>query len=89
MIVNHEKFQAIVVKRNHEMLDSYPLHIMNENINFKASVKLPRNDTDSKLTNDNDISTLCMNASNQLNAISRSQMCMDFKENEILIALKF
>ena len=45
MIVNPDKFQAIVVKRNHQMLDSYPLHIMNENINSKASVKLLGNDT--------------------------------------------
>ena len=30
MIVNPDKFQAIVVKRDHQMLDSYPLHKMNE-----------------------------------------------------------
>ena len=70
MIVNPDKFPAIVVKRNLQMLDSYPLHTMNENINSKASVKLLGNDTDSKLTFDNDISTLCRKASNQLNAIS-------------------
>ena len=45
MIVNPDKFQAIVVKRNHQILDSYPLHIMNENNNSKASVKLLGNDT--------------------------------------------
>ena len=82
MIVNPDKFPAIVVKRNHQMLDSYPLHIMNENINYKASVKLLGDDTDSKLTFDNHISTLCRKASNQLKAISWSQRCMGFKEKK-------
>ena len=39
-IVNPNKFQAILVKGIHQMLDKYPLHIMNENINSEATVKL-------------------------------------------------
>ena len=40
MIVNPEKFQAIVVKRNAKMKDSYPLNINDLIINSENSVKL-------------------------------------------------
>ena len=62
MILNSDKFQAIAVKRNHQILDSDPFHVMNEKINSKASAKLLGNDTGSKLTFDNHISTLCRKA---------------------------
>ena len=44
MIVNPDKYQAIVVERNHQMLDLYPFHILGD-------------DTDSKFTFANHIST--------------------------------
>ena len=40
MIVNPEKFQALVVKRNAKMKDSYPLDINDVTINSENSVKL-------------------------------------------------
>ena len=39
MIVSPEKFQAIVVKKNAKMKDSYPFNINNLTINSKNSVK--------------------------------------------------
>ena len=39
MIVGPEKFQAIVVKKNAKMKDSYPFNINNLTINSKNSVK--------------------------------------------------
>ena len=48
-IVNPDKFEAIVVKRNNQFLDSYLLNIMNGNINSEASVKLLGIDIDNKL----------------------------------------
>ena len=40
MIVNPDKFQRIVVKRNNKMKDSYPLNINQEVINSENYVKL-------------------------------------------------
>ena len=40
MIANHENFQAIVVKKNCRMKDSYALNINNQTINSENCVKL-------------------------------------------------
>ena len=80
MIVNPDKFQAIVVKRNNKMKDSYSLNINQEVINSENCVKLFGIEIDSKLSFENHISTLGKKASNQLNVISRIQKSMGFKE---------
>ena len=80
MTVNPEKFQAIVAKRNNKMKDSYSLNVNQEVINSKNCVKLLGVEIHNKLSFEKDISTLVKKASNQLNAISRIQKFMDFKE---------
>ena len=85
MIVNPEKFQAIVVKKNAKMKDSYPLNINDLTINSENSVKLLGIEIDNKLSFEQHISTLCNKASNQLNAIGRIQKFMGFKEKEVLL----
>ena len=50
MIVNPDKFQAIVVKRNNKMKDSYSLNINHEVINSENCVKLLGVETDNKLS---------------------------------------
>ena len=80
MIVNPDKFQAIVVKRNNKMKDSYSLNINQEVINSENCVKLLGVEIDNKLSFEKHISTLVKKASNQLNAISRIQTFMGFKE---------
>ena len=85
MIVNPEKFQAIVVKRNNKMKDSYSLNINQEVINSENCVKLLGVEIDNKLSFEKHISTLVKKASNQLNVISRIQKFMGFKEKEILL----
>ena len=81
MVVNPEKFQTIVVKKNAKMKDSYPLNINDLKINSETSVKLLGIETDNRLS----ISTLCNKASNQLNSIGRIQKFMGFKEKEVLL----
>ena len=49
MIANPDKFQAIIVKRNNKMKDSYPLNINQEVINFENCVKLLGVEIDNKL----------------------------------------
>ena len=58
MIVNPDKFQAIVVKRNNKMKDSYSLNINREVINSENSVKLLGVEIDNKLSFEKHISTL-------------------------------
>ena len=85
MIVNPEKFQAIVVKKNSKMEDSYPLNINDLTINSENSVKLLGIEIDNRLSFEKHISTLCNKASNQLNTIGRIQKFMGFKEKEVLL----
>ena len=69
MIVNPEKFQAIAVKKNSKMKDSYPLNISDLTINSENSVKLLGIEIDNRLSFEKHIPTLFNKASNQLNAI--------------------
>ena len=78
MIVNPEKFQAIVVKKKGKIKDSYPLNINDLTINSENSVKLIGIEIDNKLSFEQHISTLCNKASNQLNVIRRIKKFMSF-----------
>ena len=81
MIVNPDKFQAIVVKRNNKIKDSYSLNINKGVINSENCVKLLGVEIDN-LSFEKYISALVKNLSNQLNAISRIQRFMGFKEKK-------
>ena len=85
MVVDDEKFQAIVVKKNAKMKDFYPLNINDLTINSENSIKLLGIEIDNKLSFEQHISTLCNKASNQLNAIGRIEKLMGFKEKEVLL----
>ena len=71
MIVNSNKFQVIIVKRNNQMSDSYPLNINQVVINSKNFVKLLGVKIDNKVSFEKHISTLSKKASNQLTVIGR------------------
>ena len=85
MIVNPEKFEAIVVKKNTKMKDSYPLNINDLTINSENSVKLLGIEIDNKLSFEQRISPLCNKASNQLNTIARIQKFMGFKKKKFFL----
>ena len=66
MIVNPDKFQAIVVKKNAKMEVSYPLLNINDlTINSENRVKLLGIEIDNKLSFEQHISNLCNKASKQ------------------------
>ena len=85
MILNPDKFQAIFVKKNCRMKDSYALNINNQTINSENCVKLLGIEIDNTLSFNKHISTLCKKTNNQLNAIGRIQKYMGFKEKEVLL----
>ena len=85
MIVNPDKFQGIVVKRNNKMKDFYSLNKNQEVINSENGMKMLGVETDNKFSFEKSISTLVKKTSNQLNTISRIEMFMGFKEKLILI----
>ena len=64
MIATPDKFQAIVVKRNNKMKDSYSLNINQEVINSENSVKLFGVEINNKLSFEKHISTLVKKGSN-------------------------
>ena len=85
MIINADKFQAIIVKRNLDMFNQYTLNIDGNQVTSEKSVKLLGINIDIKLSFDEPVSLICQKASNQLNAISRLHRYFGFKEKEVLI----
>ena len=64
MIVNHDKFQVIFVKKNCWMKDSYVLNINNQTINFENCIKLLRIKIDKALSFDQKNANLYKKANN-------------------------
>ena len=62
MIVNPDKFQAIVIKKNCRMKDSYALNINNQTINSENCVKLLGIEIDNTLYFNKHSSTSCKKA---------------------------
>ena len=69
MIANPDKFEAIAVKKDCRMKDSYALNINKQTINSENCVKLIGIEIDNTLSFDKQISNHCKKVSNQLNAI--------------------
>ena len=86
MIVNPEKFQAIILGTERLYQNRFKLNIDKNNIESKSSVTLLGVKIDNKLKFDGHISTFCKKANNQLNAISRIQKYLNDKEKETDLA---
>ena len=85
MIVNADKFQPIIVKRNSNMCNQYILNIDGNQVTSEKSVKLLGINIDNKLSFIKHVSSLCKKGSNQLNAINRLRKYLGVKEKEVLI----
>ena len=83
MIVNPDKFQAIVINKNCRKKDSYALNINNKTINSENCVKLLGIEIDNTLYFNKHSSTCCKKASNQSNSIGSIQKYMGFKEKGV------
>ena len=85
IILNPGKSQAIVVKKNCRMKDSYAVNIKKRTINSENCLKLLGIEIDNALSFDKHISNHCRKASNQLNARGRIQKYTGFKEKEVIL----
>ena len=85
MIVNPDKFQALIVNRLGKMENSYPIEIQDTFINSQSSVSLLGVEIDNKLNFDQHIATLCKKAGAQINAISRLKTFLGMEERKVLI----
>ena len=87
MIVNPGKFQGIIInikKQNHTAE-----YISIDQKNIKSSVKLLGIHVDDKLIFNLHITKICRSAANQLHALIRSRMFLNFEEKKTLINCYF
>ena len=89
MVVNPDKFQAIVLgKRKRDHTDEC-ITVDNQQIKVVSSVKRLRLQLDDKLNFNLHISNICKSAANQLNVLIRLEKFMNFEEKKILIKSYF
>ena len=84
MVVNSDKFQAIILNRK-EAQAAHKLIIDNKEIKTTNSIKLLGINIDDQLKFNEHISILCCQAAMQLNALSRLQKYMGKAEKEAII----
>ena len=82
MIINPEKFQAMILGLGNQHQEKYCLRIDGKNIETKNQVTLLGVEIDDKLKFDKHISTLCKKSNNQLNALSRIQTFLGKKKKK-------
>ena len=88
MVVNSDKFQAIILNRK-EAQAAHKLIIDNKEIKTTNSIKLLGINIDDQLKFNQHISILCSKAAMQLNALSRLHKYMRKSEKEAIIAVSF
>lgn len=85
MIVNPEKFQAIIIDRKNQDNNPVPLKISGKTIFSEKSVKLLGIEIDSKLNFDKHITQLCKKSASQLNAIIRLNSFLNLEQKTLLV----
>ena len=85
MIVNPDKFQAIVLNKKRSNLTNTNFQVDNQVIKLVSSVELLGIQIDDKLNFNLHISKICKSAANQLNALIRLKQFLSFHAKEVLI----
>ena len=86
MIINPDKFQAIILDKKKSNLTNIPLTIDNQTIKSVPSVELLGIHLDDKLNFNLHISNICRSAANQLNALIRLKSYLNFNAKRVLIS---
>ena len=85
MIVNPDKFQAIVLNKKRSDLTNTNFQVDNQVIKSVSFVQLFGIQIDGKLNFNLHISKICKSAANQLNALIRLEQFLSFQAKEVLI----
>ena len=85
MIINSDKFQAIILDKKKSNLTNIPLTVDNQTIKSVPSVELLAIHLDDKLNFNLYISNICRSAANQLNALIRLKNYLSFNAKRVLI----
>ena len=85
MIINPDKFQAIILDKKKSNLTNIPMTIDNQTIKSVPSVELLGIHLDDKLNFNLHISNICRSAANQLNALIRLKSYLNFNAKRVLI----
>ena len=85
MIVNPEKFQAIIIDRKGQSNNPTKLVIDGKEINSENCVTLLGLQIDSKLSFDKHISKLCNKCAGIINALTRLNSFLGFEEKKVLV----
>ena len=85
MIINPDKFQAIILDKKKSNLTNIPMTIDNQTIKSVPSVELLGIHLDDKLNFNLHISNICRSAVNQLNALIRLKSYLNFNARRLLI----
>ena len=85
MIVNSDKFLAVVLDKKRSDLANINLQVHNQVIKSFSSVEILSIQIDDKLNFNLHISKICKSAANQLNALIRLKQFLSFHAKEILI----
>ena len=85
MIINPDKFQAIILDKKKSNLTNILLTIVNQTIKLVPSIELLGVHLDDKLNFNLHISNICRSAANQLNALIRLKSYLSFNAKRVLI----
>ena len=85
MIINPDKFQAIILDKKKSNLTNIPLTVDNQTIKSVPSVELLGIHLDDKLNFNLHISNICRSAANQLNALIRLKNYLSINAKRVLI----
>ena len=85
MMVNPNKFQAILLNKSKSTHVKATMNIGNEKIESLSANKLLGIEIDDKLNFNNHINTICRSAANQLNALIRLRRFLGIEERKALI----
>ena len=89
MIVNPGKFQSIIIDKKKQNHTAEYISIDQKNIKTLSSVKLLGVHIDDKLNFNQHITKICRPAANQLHALIRLRMFLNFEEKKMLIESYF
>ena len=85
MIANPGKFQAIILDKKKNIHIKKKIKIDNKAVTFKSSLKLLNVQIAAELNFNLHIVNICRSAADQLNALNRHRMFLDFEKKKVLI----